>query len=348
MNSGMSAFPWMNSLKGDPLPWLLEEQDPEVRYLTLRDLLDRPANDPELFKEKSDCCHTGMIARVLEEMNPAGYWVKPGPGYYPTYRGTVWAVIMLAQMGADWSMDGRIATACQYLLEQNMGARGIFSYNGNPSGTVDCLQGNLCESYLEIGWEDPRLEVAFEWMARSVTGEGVAPKEDRKAEQRYYAGKCGPGFLCGANYGLPCGWGAAKVMLAFGRLPESRRTPLINRAIQMGMDFLLSVDPATADYPRTTKKPNRCWWQFGFPVFYHTDILQVAEGLALLGYGQDPRLHNALDLILSKQDESGQWALEYSYQGKIWVEVGNTGEVNKWVTLRVLRLLKNIWQISPI
>ena len=37
----------------------------------------------------------------------------------------------------------------------------------------------------------------------------------------------------------------------------------------------------------------------------------------------------------------GRWALEYSFSGKTWVEVGNTGEANKWVTLRVLRMLKN-------
>lgn len=345
MKSGMNSFPWMSHLKGDPLPWLLEEQDPEVRYLTLRDLLDCPANDSELIKTKTDCCRSGMIARVLEVMNPAGYWEKPGPGYYPTYFGSVWSIILLAQLGADWGMDGRIPTACQYLLDQNHAGNGIFSINGAPSGTVDCLQGNLCESFLEIGWEDPRLEEAFEWTARSVTGEGVAPKEDRKAKLRYYAGKCGPGFLCGANYGLPCGWGAVKVVLAFGRLPESRRTPLIDRAIRMGVDFLLSVDPATADYPRTTKKPNRCWWQFGFPVFYHTDILQVAEGLALLGYGRDPRFQNVLDLIVSKQDDYGRWALEYSYRGKIWVDFGDTGAPSKWITLRVLRMLKHMGEI---
>jgi hypothetical protein len=255
----MQEYPWLEGVNGDPLPWLLEEQDPEVRYLTLRDLLDRPGDDPEITKTKSECVQKGLIAHILDEMNPVGYWVQPGPGYNPKYRSTVWAVILLAQIGADWGMDGRIAAACQYLLDESMCGKGIFSSDGNPSGTVDCLQGNLCASLLDMGWEDPRLEQAFEWMARTLTGEGIAPKEDRKAETRYYAGKCGPGFLCGANYGLPCGWGAVKVMLAFGRLPESRRTPLVNQAIQMCVDFLLSVDPVTADYPRTTKKPNRCW-----------------------------------------------------------------------------------------
>ena len=69
---------------------------------------------------------------------------------------------------------------------------------------------------MALGYADPRLETAYEWMARTVTGEGIAPIADRDAPLRYYAGKCGPLFACGSNNKLPCAWGAAKVMLAFG------------------------------------------------------------------------------------------------------------------------------------
>ena len=159
---------------------------------------------------------------------------------------------------------------------------------------------------------------------------------------RYYAGKCGPVFACGANKALPCAWGAAKVMLAFSRWPAERRTPLVERAIQQGVDFLFSTDPARAAYPcGNTHKPSRNWWKFGFPVFYVTDILQIVEALVGLGYGRDPRLANALQLIRDKQDEAGRWALEYDYAGKTWVDFGPKNNPNPWVTLRALRVLKN-------
>jgi len=38
---------WLKGLCADPLPWLLETENPLVRYLTLTDLLDRSADDPE-------------------------------------------------------------------------------------------------------------------------------------------------------------------------------------------------------------------------------------------------------------------------------------------------------------
>lgn len=332
---------WKHQLKGESLSWLLEPESPGIRYLALRDLMDEPAESAELKSAREAAHHEGPISTILNEMNPDGYWVEPGSGYYPKYRGTVWSLIMLAQMGASADQDERIAKACEYVLSNTLSSRGRFSIKNAPSGTVDCLQGNMCAALMDLGWEDERLDEAYEWMARSVTGEGVAPQSEKNAELRYYAGKCGPDFACGANNKLACAWGAIKVMLAFAKLPAEKRTPLIERAIERGVDFLFSVDPASAKYPHGyADKPSGNWWKFGFPVFYITDLLQNVEALVGLGYGSDPRLVKALDLIREKQDEQGRWALEFYYAGKTWLDFGAKKKPNKWVTLRVLQVLK--------
>ncbi len=153
-------------------------------------------------------------------MSKEGYWAKEGPGYNPKYRSTVWALIMLAQLGASAKQDERIALACSYFLDHALAGGGQISASGAPSGTADCLQGNMCWALTELGYEDPRLDQAYEWMARTVTGEGLAPNTEPKATLRYYASQCGPTFACGSNNKLPCAWGGAKVMLAFGRSAE--------------------------------------------------------------------------------------------------------------------------------
>jgi hypothetical protein len=331
---------WQDQLKNDSLAWLLETEDPGVRYLALRDLLERPPADPELRAARTAAHKKGPIATVLRAMDDEGYWARPGPGYNPKYRSTVWSIILLAQLGASVEEDPRIALACAYLLDHNL-TGGKFTSNGAPSGTVDCLQGNLCWALLELGYADPRLDPAFEWMARTVTGEGLAPAEDRDAPARYYAYKSGPRFACGVNNSLPCAWGGVKVLMALARWPKKRRTALMKRAIQEGADFFFSVDPAGAAYPtRTGGKPSVDWWKFGFPVFYVTDLLQLAEALAALGHGGDARLSHALALIRDKQDDHGRWALDYDYQGKTWIDFGAKKQPNKWVTLRALRVLK--------
>lgn len=338
----MNTPNWIQNLKADPLPWLLEPQDAAVRAVTLRDLLDVPANDADLLKAEASAVENGPVASLLNEMLPDGYWVVEGPGYLPKYRSTVWSFITLAQLGAKTHWDQRIVMAGKYILDHTLCEGGQFSTNTVPSGTADCLQGNLCWALQTMGFEDPRLDKAYDWMARTVTGEGVAPLSDKKAINRYYSGKCGPGFACGANNKLPCAWGAAKVMLAFSCLPVEKRNPVIKEAIQAGVEFLFSGGPLAADYPNGwAEKPSGNWWKFGFPVFYITDILQVAQALADLGCGSEPRLAETLAFIRSQQDEQSAWHLNLSYEGKMLVEFGAKKEPNKWVTLRALKALKS-------
>ena len=335
---------WKNQLRKDSLPWLLESDNPGVRYLAVRDLLDLSPGDKKLKSARQAAHKEGPIAAVLSKMNEVGYWVKPGPGYNPKYRSTVWSMILLAQLGASASEDKRIEQACKYVLD-HIAEGGQFTSmtSGAPSGTIDCLQGNLLWSLMELGCDDPRMDKAYEWMARTVTGRGIASMEEKDGPVRYYAYKCGPTFACGVNNKLPCAWGGVKVMLAFSKLSPAQQTPLIRQAIEQGLEFFFGIDPSTAKYPtRDGSKPNRAWWKFGFPVFYVTDLLQLAQALVGLGYGHGPRLSDVLDIICAKQDHEGRWLLEYDYTGKTWIDFGKTKQPNKWVTLRALRVLSAV------
>ena len=326
------------------LDWLLEmdPDNPGVRYFALAELLGRPQSDPELIMAQQDVMVNGPVPIILANQEPEGYWVKPGPGYLPKYRSIAWQIIFLAQLGADGGHP-QVRAGCTYLLDHAISQYGAFSMNGSKSGHIHCLEGNLAAAMIDLGWlGDERLDSALDWLARSITGEGIAPATDKKADVRYLrSGNSAPGFACSANNHLPCAWGAVKAMLALSKVPETARTPAMNAAIETGVDFLLSTDPATADYPMGySEKPNRSWFHFGYPIAYATDVLQNLEVLTALGYGRDPRLANALDLLLSKSDDQGRWKMEYSYNGKTWVNIEEKGQPSKWVTLRALRVLK--------
>lgn len=315
--------------------WVLEKEDPGVRYLALRDL----CQDPDAaLKERKQAHAEGPISIILGSMKAEGYWRAPGVGYSPKYTSTIWSIIHLAQLGGSIDADGRIGRACEYLLGHAYTEGGRFTLTGAPSGTVDCLQGNLCWALTVLGCEDERLQAAYDWMARSVTGEGITPAGEKNAAVRYFAAKCGPGFACGYNGKKPCAWGAVKILRALGAIPAKERTPEIRRAADAGVDFLYSVDPATAAYPAVMPgKPSPNWWKFGFPVFYITDVLEILEVLTGLGYGKDRRSKNLAALVEGKRTADGQWWLEYDYAGKAWVAYGAKLKPNKWVTLRALR-----------
>jgi hypothetical protein len=111
----------------------------------------------------------------------------------------------------------------------------------------------------------------------------------------------------------------------------------MHEAIKLGVDFLLSRDPAVADYPfGRGNKPSSRWFTFFYPLGTSADILQNLEVLAALGQAPNPRLANALALVISKQNQQGRWLLEHTY-----VDIQEKkGQPSKWVTLRALRVLK--------
>ncbi|MFC2015199.1 nitrogen fixation protein NifH [Chloroflexota bacterium] len=335
---------WKDRLYENPIPWLLEsdQSQPAIRYFTLRDILGLSDEDTEIKEALGATMLTGPVPVILAAQEQSGYWDKPGSGYGPKYRGTQWAIVFMAQLGADGN-DPRIKTGCEYLLSQAIAKNGSLSMNGTPSGFVHCMAGNLGAALIDLGWlEDQRLHTALEWQAQTVTGEGIADSLSIGTNNRFYkSGTSGPLFACSVNVGLSCAWGAIKAMLALSKVPLTLRTERMQTAIRQGVDFLLSKDPAIADYPfGMSSKPSSSWFKFGYPIGYITDMLQNLEVLSALGQAQDPRLENALELLIRKQDNQGRWLLEHTYNGKSWVDIEKNRRPSKWITLRALRVLK--------
>jgi len=327
---------WQDRLKGDPITWLLEPDpaNPSIRYFALRDLLERPTSDPDLQAAQAAIMESGPVPVILDAQSPDGHWQKPGGGY-GKYRGTVWQIMLLGELGAD-PQDARVRRGCDYLFSHSAASSGGFAASQSqepvPSSVIHCLNGNLLYALIRLGYlDDPRLEGVLDWQARSITGEG--------AMQYYLSGTSGPGFACGVNLKQPCAWGATKAMKALAAVPPDQRTPAIRRALEQGVEFLLRHDLARAEYPYT-ERISATWFKLGFPLSYWSDLLETLAVLAALGHGQDRRLREVFRWLLGKQDAQGRWKLENSLNGKMWIDIEKQGKPSKWVTLRALRVLK--------
>lgn len=250
---------------GDVLAWLLDEGTPAVRAAALQRLAGLPPDDPDVVAARAAAMCVDPIAAMLAAQDPDGWWVKPGPGYGPKYRGTVWQLVFLDQLGAD-PADERLRRGCDYLLRWSPTSSGGFGASGHareraapPSSVAHCLNGNLLRALIGFGYlDDPRVGAAVEWAAGAITGTGV----------RFYASATsGPHFACAANDRQPCAWGATKELLGLARVPPGRRSALVREAVDEGVAFLLSRDPAVADYPMGfgNTRPSGSWFRLGFP-----------------------------------------------------------------------------------
>jgi hypothetical protein len=305
-------------LKADPTPWLLEPGNPSVRYFALTDLLERPPSDAEVRQAKAAIMTSEPVRKILDAQYPDGYWVKPGIGYSPKYRATVWQVIFLADLGATRTVQ--IEKACQHVFEHAQRPDGAFIANKGKAGAVICLNGNLLRSLLWLGCgDDPRGQRGLDWLAARINGD--------------------EGFCCHYNGRLPCAWGAVKALSAFAALPEEEWPPAVQEAVERGIEFLLGHDLVKAGCPSSHAGVSPLWFRFGFPLTYVSNILEALLVLTRLGHGRHPGLAGAIEFMLSKQDQEGRWPLEYS-PAKTWARFGQTGQPSRWVTLNALRVLK--------
>lgn len=331
---------WKEQLNADPRDWLLAEDTPAVRAAALRLLLGRPADDADVVAARSAAMRTDPILGILDAQEPDGSWGRPGPGYTPKYTGTGWQLFFLDQLGAD-PQDERIQRGCDYLLDQapagtgglGTGVGGKAGGKPSPGSVFHCYNGIALRALIGFGrLTDPRVRAGLDWAARTVTGEGV--------DRFYAAGTNGPGFRCASNGGNPCAWGAVKELHAFARVPDGDRSPLVRRATEEGVAFLLSTDVATARYPTAgTDTPSANWFKLGFPSGYVTDVLQNLQTLADLGVAGDPRLAPALDWLRAQQDAQGRWSNRYALNGKTTVPIETQGKPSKWLTLRAISVL---------
>ena len=136
-------------MKVDPTDWLLETNNPSVRYFALKDLLGKPENDPKVLLAKNKIMNLGLVPKILKQQNDQGYWDAPNRFYTAKYKGTVWQLIILAELGADGN-DKRIKSACEFIMENSQDREsGGFSVwhskkfgGGRHSGVIPCLTRN--------------------------------------------------------------------------------------------------------------------------------------------------------------------------------------------------------------
>ena len=109
---------WKSLLNADPTGWLLETDNPSVRYFTLTGILEESPSDKEVVTSKAGIMETGMVPDILGKQNPDGYWGDPKKFYTEKYTGTVWQLMILAELGAGGN-NPQIARACEFILEHS-------------------------------------------------------------------------------------------------------------------------------------------------------------------------------------------------------------------------------------
>lgn len=318
------------------LSWLLDESNPSVRYQTLISLYGLSENDPRVIDAKNCIMTRGDVCGILEKQNADGSFGVPERFYRDKYTGTVWTLLLLADLSASGD-DERIKRTCEFILEHSQEpSEGGFSYDQSKTSkrglfgsVIPCLTGNMIWSLIKLGYEDDeRVMAGINWILkyqRADDNEGYRP--EGKIYERYE--------MCWGAHS--CHMGVAKSLKALAALPPSKRTPDINLKINEFSEYFLKhhIYKKSHDLAMIAKPG---WLKPGFPLMYQTDILELLGIFATLEI-YDERLKDAVLIINSRKGNDGRWKLENTYNGKTLIDIETKGKPSKWVTLKALTIL---------
>jgi hypothetical protein len=340
------------TIRPDVLDWLLEPNNPPVRFQTLTCLLDRDTADAEVRRARDDLPAYRLTQTILEHPNAVPlddrkpYW---------DYAGLYWQLILLGEFFADGT-DPRVARAVRFVLEHRHWVQ---------KSKWQCLTASMLAALMRLGYgDDPIVVAEVEALAqRAVAEDGIDCSE--------------------IDYSLltRCYMGLPKLLLCFAEVPPERRSPTVERAIdrivaqmldrhvfiyvpgrRATWNEIVAARPKRPDLPQGQRvkdwvaerrtqflaergpgkpEPKRGWLTFSFPPYYNSDILEALVALARVGTPHDAQLDRALEVVVDRRTEDGRWLLDRSINGKTLVDIEAVGAPSKWLTFRALYVLKH-------
>ena len=330
----------MNSLEqitnAETIEWLLEKENPSVSYYTLTELLSKSKQDNEVISAKEEIMKTGVVPQIMRMQNEAGYWGEPRRFYTSKYSGTVWQLMILAELGAD-PENIQIKKAAEFILENSQDVessgfsyrRSLKSGGGTHGDVVPCLTGNMIWSLIKLGFlEDERVKKGLEWICRyQRSDDGILETPSGWPYDRYQ--------MCWGKH--TCHMGAVKSLKALSAIPVDKRNELTKDKIKTLAEYILIHHIYKKSHElNKTSKPG--WLKLGFPLMYQTDILEILGILTDLGY-HDPRMSEAISILKAKQNNEKRWKLENSFNGKMIIDIEKQGKSSKWITFKALNIL---------
>ena len=265
------------------MDWLLEEDQPSIRYLTMTHLLARPESSSEVKDARKAITQTGWAKEILDKQNPAGWWVSGENLYQPKYLSTNWMLLILSDLGLT-KEDPRIAKACQMWIKRFAKRDGGFGTDGAKSSHL-CVVGNTARALVKFGYVDhPKVKSAFEWFVKNQSKLG--------------GWSC---FLGGRNLDS---W---EPLSAFAVYPRQKWTRGMKLAVERGAEFFLERE---LHKQGTHYEP---WYRFHYPVHYYYDLLVGLDFMTALGYSDDKRLSHAISTLKKKGRPDGKWNLDATH-----------------------------------
>lgn len=316
---------WKQCLMADPTDWLLEPENPPVRYRTLVDILDLTGDDPQVQAAKAAILSYPPVADLLAAQGEDGNWGNPDFYLPRASTGTFWVLTVLADLGLTAEVE-HIRRACEFMFGHQRddgqfcrrrrvpGQGWVWQEGGEP-----CTQARILRFLIQFGYgEDGRVLKGLNWLLESQREDGM--------------------WFCRGSQGHGC-LRATLDMLRVAALDfQLASQPAIAQAAEVVRDLLMR--PRMSRYH--VGEDWGTWEKLKYPYFGFS-VISALDALARLGYTPaEPKIANAVEYLISRQQADGSWPLDERWP-RSPIDFGAPHEPNKWLTLDALRAVKLLY-----
>ena len=239
-------------------------------------------------------------------MDRDDFWGRADRPFYGGALGTSATLHLLSELGVPRTTA--LETACENLLEHGQHPSGGFTYDGTPSRILLCCTGTAIRTLAHFGYRrDERVQRAVDYLdARSTAPDGLTCRG---------AGNC------------DCQWGVTKALAGLASVSDADTAAGQQPAVRRLADALL-------DFQYDFAGRDARWLKFGFPLDYQSDLVELCDVLARLGFGADDRFAHLMQTVRAARRPDGRWVKRYGTRA---LHVERRGDPSKWITLHALR-----------
>lgn len=308
------------------LAWLLEPDEPSVRYGALVDLMGEPRDSPRARRARGAIRRSARAQALLAGQQPDGSF---GCHPYDKWRGSHWRLLRLADL--DYPPRSRaikhaIDNALPWLLSHEPPIlKGRARRCGSQQGAAVLYCTRLGHG------DDPRVGTLVERLLAWQWPDGgwncdKRPGADHSSFHETW---------------LPL-WGLAE----YWRLTGNTQ---VKAGVDRAAELLLSHGLFRRDHAADRPVIRQRFVQVLYPAYWHYQILDACRALDAAGKLTDARATEALEIIASLRRPDGRWAPQLARwsrptsRPKSGVEVvpwARKGQSCKFLTLNAMRVLR--------
>ena len=296
--------------------WLLEG-DVAIQFQTNRDLLDD--NNTQL---RERIASEGWGAQFLSFRREDGHWGRAF--YQPKWTSTHYTLLDLKHLNIAPDHEVIRASINQIARDHKSEDGGI-----NPHRSIN--KSDVCINGMFLNYA-----CYFQQPAESL-GSIV----DFIIEVQMTDG----GFNCQSNFGGAVHSSLHSTVSVLEGLFEYRTNgytyllPELVKIEAQAQEFILQHRLYRSD--KTGEIIDKRFLMLSFPSRWYYDNLRALDYFQSAGRLYDPRMQDALDVLLAKRRQDNRWPLQNRHPGQTHFEMEQTGGPSRWNTLRALRVFKH-------